>query len=271
MIDCECLMAAQSMIPSTPISGVERQNQIVELINRSQRITVGEICSTFEISEATARRDLEALAAQGKVQRVHGGAIPLQAAPPELPMLQRQNEQADEKLRIAARAAALIGDGETVFLGSGTTVLEVARALRSRRNLTVMTNSLPVVNALAGAQEITLLCLGGMLRPSELSFIGHITEQALAEVHADKVILGTRAISLEKGLTNDYLPETLTDRAILKAGREVIVVADHTKFGRVAAALLAPIESVQVIVTDALAPADFLQGVDIHGIKVVTA
>ncbi len=255
----------------TPISGYERQNQIVELIARSQRITVAEICSTFEVSEATARRDLETLAAQGKVQRVHGGAILSQEAPPELPMLQRQDEQADEKLHIGAAAAALVRDGETIFLGSGTTVLEVARALRGRRGLTVMTNSLLVVNALAGLQEVTLLCLGGMLRQTELSFIGHITEQALAEVHADKVILGTRAISLEQGLTNDYLPETLTDRAILKAGGEVIVVADHSKFGRVSAALLAPIESVQVIVTDAGAPPDFLSGVEVHGIKVVIA
>ncbi len=259
------------MTVSASLSGVERQNQITLLIARNQRITVAEICSTFAVSEATARRDLEALAARGRVQRVHGGAIPLQEAPPEMPMLQRQDEQADEKARIGAAAAGLIRDGETVFLGSGTTVLEVARALRGRRGLTVMTNSLPVINALAGLPEITLLCLGGMFRSSELSFIGHLTEQALAEVHADKVVLGTRAISLEQGLTNDYLPETLTDRAILKAGREVIVVADHTKFGRVATASLASIESIRIVVTDAGSPADVLADLQARGIRVVTA
>ncbi len=105
-----------------------------------------------------------------------------------------------------------------MFLGSGTTVLEVARNLRDRKNLTVITNSLPVLNMLAGIKEITVISLGGMLRESELSFIGHITEQALAEVRADKVIMGTRGVSLEHGLTNDYLQETLTDRAILKIG-----------------------------------------------------
>ncbi len=257
------------MDANSSLSGVERQNQIAQLIARKQRITVAEICSTFAVSEATARRDLEALADQGKAQRVHGGAIVLQVAPPELPMPQRQDEQSDEKLRIGQAAAALVQDGETVFLGSGTTVLEVARALRPRHGLTVLTNSLPVVNALADLPDITLVCLGGVLRPSELSFIGHITEQALGEVRADRVIIGTRAVSLEQGLTNDYLPETLTDRAILKAGREVIVVADHTKFGRLAPALLAPIESIHTLVTDAHLPAEFAAEAQARNIRLI--
>jgi DeoR/GlpR family transcriptional regulator of sugar metabolism len=259
------------MNSNSSLSGVERQNQIVQLIARNQRITVAKICETFDVSEATARRDLETLAAQGKAQRVHGGAIVLQVAPPELPMLQRQGEQADEKLRIGQAAAALIHDGETIFLGSGTTVLEVARALRSRRGLTVITNSLPVVNTLADLPDITLVCLGGILRPSELSFIGHITEQALAEVRVDKIVIGTRAISLEQGLTNDYLPETMTDRAILKAGREVIVVTDNSKFGRVATVLLAPIESIDTIVTDTRIPADFVSEAQARNIKLIQA
>ena len=254
---------------TTFVSGTDRQLQILQLLERQQRISVTELCATFDISEATARRDLENLASQGKLQRVHGGAILLAQAPPEQPILQRQNEQADEKIRIGQAAAALVRAGETVFLGSGTTVLEVARALRTRRDLTVLTNSLPVVNALAGADGITVICLGGMLRESELSFIGHITEQALAEVRADKVLLGTRAISLEYGLTHEYLPETMTDRAILKAGQEIIVLADHTKFGRAATVRLAPLESIHTIVTDRQMPQDMLEAIQERGLHVV--
>ena len=99
----------------------------------------------------------------------------------------------DDESSESEHAAALVQPGETVFLGSGTTVLEAARALRGRKELTVLTNSLPVVNALAGAENITIICLGGMLRESEFSFIGHITEQALTEVRADKALIGTRA------------------------------------------------------------------------------
>lgn len=259
------------MRSDTSFSGVERQAQILEWLSRQQRITIGDICRVWNVSEATARRDLEALASAGKIRRVRGGAIALPQAPPELPLLQRQGEQAEEKMRIGRAAAALVQDGETVFLGSGTTVLEVARELRRRRNLTVITNSLPVVNTLVGQDGITLICLGGMLRASELSFIGHITEQDLAEVRADKVFMGTRAISLEAGLTNDYLPETMTDRAILRIGREVVIVADHTKFGRVAMAFLAPLSSIHTIVTDRGVAPEFVQALEAQGIRVILA
>ena len=249
----------------------ERQKQILSLLDRQGRLSVAEIVQQFAISEATARRDLETLASQGKAQRVHGGVISVEQAPPELPILDREREQADEKARIGRVAAALVADKETVFLGSGTTVLEVARNLRDRKQMTVITNSLPVLNTLAGLKEITVISLGGMLRDSELSFIGHITEQALAEVRVDKVIVGTRGLSLEHGLTNDYLQETLTDRAILKIGREVIIVADYSKVNRVATALLAPLNAMNTLVTDTNADRKFLQAIKKQGIQVVTA
>lgn len=249
----------------------ERQKQILSLLGKQGRLSVAEIVEQFAISEATARRDLESLTSQGKAQRVHGGAIAIEQAPPEQPILQREGEQAEEKSAIGRAAADLIHDGETVFLGSGTTVLETARHLRERRNLTVVTNSLPVLNALAGLKDITVVSLGGQLRESELSFIGHITEQALAELHVGKVVIGTRGLSLEHGLTNDYLPETLTDRAILKIGREVIVAADHTKINRVSTALLAPLSSMTTFVTDANADKKFLQALKKLDIQVVIA
>lgn len=249
----------------------ERQKQILSLLTRQQKLSVAEIVAQFAISEATARRDLESLTLQGKAQRVHGGVIALEQAPPELPILERESEQLDEKIRIARAASELVSDKETIFLGSGSTVLEVARHLRNRRNLTVITNSLPVLNTLVGINGITVISLGGMLRDSELSFIGHITEQALTEVRADKVIMGTRGVSLEHGLTNDYLQETLTDRAILKVGRKVIIVADHTKVNRVATALLAPLDSVQTFVTDSKADKKFIQALKKNGIEVIVA
>src|SRR6185503_15222331 len=249
----------------------ERQKQILSLLTRHGSLSVSEIVEQFSISKATARRDLESLASQGKAQRVHGGVIAVEQAPPELPILERENEQGDEKSRIGRAAAALVGNHETIFLGSGTTVLEIARNLRDHKNLTVITNSLPVLNILAGNKEITVVSLGGMLRESELSFIGHITEQALSEVRVDKVFMGTRGVSLEHGLTNDYLQETLTDRAILKIGREVILVADHTKVNRVATALMAPLDSMQALVTDSKADKKFIQVLKKQGIQVLVA
>lgn len=249
----------------------ERQRQILSLLSQQGRLSVAEIVAQFSISEATARRDLETLALQGKGQRVHGGILAVEQAPPELPILERENEQRDEKTRIGRAAARLVQNNETIFLGSGTTVLEIARNVREHKNLTVITNSLAVLNILAGIKEITVVCLGGMLRESELSFIGHITEQALFEVRADKVFMGTRGVSLEHGLTNDYLQETLTDRAILKSGREIIIVADHTKINRVATVLLAPLNSMHTFVTDSGTDKKFVQALKKQEISVVVA
>jgi DeoR family transcriptional regulator of aga operon len=253
------------------ISGVERQNKILQWVNKRARITIGEVCDFYEVSEATARRDLESLAATGKVQRVHGGAIAIEKAPPEMPMLQRQVDQMGEKQRIGVLAASLVKDGETLFLGSGTTVLEVARNLKERHNLTVITNSLPVVILLSDYANITLVCIGGLLRPSEFSLIGHIAEQVLAEVRADKVFIGVRAINLKEGLTNDYLPETLTDRAILNIGKENIVVADHTKFGRTSTVRLVPIHLIHTLVTGVETPVELLKEISKENIRVLTA
>jgi DeoR/GlpR family transcriptional regulator of sugar metabolism len=249
----------------------ERQKQILSLLSQQGRLSVAEIVTQFSISQATARRDLETLASQGKAQRVHGGVIAVEQAPPELPILERESEQADEKTRIGRASASLVENNETVFLGSGTTVLEIARHLRNHKNLTVITNSLPVLNILAGNKEITVVSLGGMLRESELSFIGHIAEQALVEVRTDKVFMGTRGVSLEHGLTNDYLQETLTDRAILKSGREVIIVADHTKVNRVATVLLAPLNQMHTFVTDSKSDKKFVQALKRQNIQVVIA
>jgi len=250
---------------------LERQKQILSLLSKQGRLSVAEIVECFSVSEATARRDLVSLASIGKAQRVHGGAVAVDRAPPELPILERENEQAEEKASIGRVTAELIPDKETVFLGSGTTVLEVAKNLRDRKNLTVITNSLPVLNMLAGQKDIMVISLGGMLRDSELSFIGHITEQALAEVRVDKVVLGTRGISIEDGLTNDYLQETLTDRAILKIGKDIIIVADHTKINRTSTVLLAPLDVMNTFVTDSSADKKFVQSLKKKGMKVISA
>ena len=252
------------------LSSFERQRELIRLVGRAGRLSIAQICAQLSISEATARRDLEALSKQGLIQRVHGGAIIVHQAAPDEPLLRRSYEQEDEKERIGRAAAALIRDGETVFLGSGTTVLQAAHHLVTR-NIVVITNSLPVINLMSERSNITLIALGGMLRSSELSFIGHITEQVVSELRADKVIIGIRAISLVQGLTNDYLPETLTDRAILNLGRENIIVADHTKCGVVSTAFVAPLTSINMLVTDNQTDTEFIELLRSQGIDVIVA
>lgn len=258
---------------SRPLSGVERRDRIAERLARDGRAGIEEMAGEFGVSIATLRRDVAELARDGRVQRVRGGARSRPTATAtadlsELPALQREDEQRAEKLRIGAAAAATVQPGATIFLGTGTTVLAMARALRGISALTVITNSLLVVNALAENPAIELIALGGQLRRSEMSLIGHTAERALADLRADRVFMGIRAIDAHAGLTNEWLPETRTDRAILGIGREVALLADHSKFGRIAPAFVAPLSAVHHIITDPLTSHDQLDAARAAGVQV---
>ena len=249
----------------------KRQQLILEVVRENEQATVADLSRQFEVSEVTIRRDLRDLAARGALLRAHGGAVSALPAPPEPPVIQRMAQAETCKECIGRAAAALVADGESVFIGSGSTTVYVARHLVERRNLTVVTNALNVATELATAAGITVVVTGGMMRASELSLVGHITEHALREVRVDKVILGMRAIDLSEGMTNDYLPEVVTDRTILEMARELIVVADPTKFGQVASAYVAPVERITTLVTDGQVGSETLDRLTNMGIRIVVA
>ncbi len=258
------------METSDSLLKIERQRRIRNLVEQKGQVTVLELSAEFEVSDATIRRDLEELSDQGWLHRTHGGAVRVERATREAPMLQRITDWRDEKRRIGAAAAALVRDGETIFLGSGTTVLEIARSLPEDLHLTVITNSLSVVNELAQRPSIEQFVIGGMLRQSELSMVGHIAEQAVREFRADWVFMGMRAIDVRHGFTNDYLPETMTDRAILGIAPRVVVVADHSKFHRVSSVLVAPVTAANIIITDRAAPPELVEELQNLGLDVKT-
>ena len=250
---------------------VERQKLILETLRDNRQVTVAELSRRFDVSEVTIRRDLRDLDAQGVLQRAHGGAILATPAAIEPPVVQRMAQMQNPKESVGRVAAALVADGESVFIGSGSTTAYVARYLGDRKNLTVVTNALTVAIELASAEGVTVVVTGGMMRASELSLVGHIAEQSLREVRVDKVIIGIPAISLEAGLTNDYLPEVMTDRAIIEMASELIVVAHHAKFGKIASAYLAPIERITTLVTDPGADAEILERLERMGIRIIIA
>ena len=249
----------------------ERQYLILEKLQRNRQVTVAGLSAALGVSEVTIRRDLREMDAQGKLQRAHGGAIAAEPAPAEPPVVQRRARTKHCKEYIGREAAALVADGESVFVGSGSTTACVARHLVGHKNLTVVTNALSVANELAGAAGVTVVVTGGMMRQSELSLVGHIAEQSLREVRVDKVIMGMQAISLEAGMTNDYLPEVMTDRTILEMAPDLIVVADHTKFGKVASAFIAPIDRITTLITDSEVPAEWVSDLEEVGIRVIVA
>lgn len=249
----------------------KRQQLIIDVVRENEQVTVTELSRQFSVSEVTIRRDLRDLAAEGVLRRAHGGAVWAVPAPPEPPVLQRMVQAEACKTCIGRAAAALVDDGTSVFIGSGSTAGYVARYLVDRKNLTVVTNAITVALDLSAAEGVTVVVTGGMMRSSELSLVGHITEQSLQEVRVDKVILGMQAISLESGMTNDYLAEVMTDRTIIEMASELIVVADHTKFGKVASAYIAPVGRITTLVTDAETDQGILMRVKDMGIQVIVA
>lgn len=247
-----------------------RQSQIRRLVDEKGQVSVTELNEMLDVSEATIRRDLEQLADEGWVMRTHGGALRVEPAPVEPPIRQRLSENADEKERIGRLAAGLVRDGQTIFLGSGSTVQAMAPYLLALDDLTVITNSLPVVNLLArGSAE--LIVIGGMFRASEQSMVGHVAEQAIREFRADHAFMGIRGIDVEHGLTSDFLPETVTDRAILGIAPHCVIVADHSKFDRVSSVFLAPVTSAHTVVTDGKTAAETVAALRESGVEVLIA
>lgn len=250
---------------------LDRRRRILAAIQSDGRVSVGQLSDMLQTSEVTIRRDLRELADEGLVQRGYGGAIAISASPPEPPVIHRMLDRSGCKECIGAAAARLVRDGESVFLGSGSTTAHVARHLTRHKGLTVVTNAVTVAQELAASDEVTVVVTGGVMRSSELSLIGHITEQALREIRVDKVIIGIPALSLAKGLTNDYLHEVMTDRKIIELAPELIVVADHSKLGISCSAFVAPATRVNTLVTDSLADRTILDAFREAGLSVIVA
>lgn len=245
-----------------------RHSRIREILEETGQVTVPQLNARLLVSEATIRRDLAELDRLGVLRRTHGGAVRTDGTEP--PLLLRQTEQAIEKERIGRRAAQLVVDNQTIFLGSGTTVQAMLPHLMDRRGLTIITNSLPVVNAFVG-REAELIVIGGLFRDSELSMVGHIAEAAISELRADLVFMGMRGIDPERGFTSDFLPEALTDRAILRAAPRRVVLADHSKFVRVGVVFLAPVTEAEVIITNSGIDPDTVAVLQEKGLEVILA
>jgi DeoR/GlpR family transcriptional regulator of sugar metabolism len=216
------------------------------------------------VTAATIRRDLQQLASQGRLVRTYGGAALM-----DRPIV-REAQTSEAKRAIAQMATHLVTDGSTIAIGSGTTTLEFARRLIDRQ-LTVITNALDVANVLVDRAGIELVMLGGVVRPRMHSMLGHLAELATTELRADTLFMGIGAVSIERGLMNDSIPEIQTDRALRRMARTVVVLADSTKFDQVAPAYVFGLEQVDTIVTDATLDPGRIRDIERRGVRVIIA
>jgi len=249
----------------------ERRRRIMAALARRGAVQVSALSQALGCSEATLRRDLRRLEEEGLLRRTHGGAVFTGDSPEAEPLPQdKATLQVVEKRAIAVAAARLVAPGEVVALNGGTTTLEVARLLRPIDNLRVVTNSVGIAVELAGAPGLEVTLTGGTLRGS-LELFGPLAEQLLRNVYVDTAFIGVDGLTVRHGLTTYNQAEAYINRIMIGQARRVIVVADHTKIGRVTMALIAPVGDVVALVTDAAAPRAQLDELRAAGIEVVVA
>ncbi|MDI9636010.1 DeoR/GlpR transcriptional regulator, partial [Anaerolineae bacterium CFX9] len=254
---------------NTELLGLERQERIAQLLEQRGTLTVAEISESFDVSEATARRDLAALAARNVIRRVHGGAMRVHSvATSEAPILHRQEQNAEVKKRIGLAAARRIQNNETLLLMGGSTGLAVARQLGDHSNLTIVTDSLIVANELLHQGNHRVIMLGGAIDPAEFAVRGTLVRLILSELQVDKVILGTKALSAQRGLSAESAEEAELARAFIHTGHHVIVVADSSKFRQTALVRVVPIDSIDTLITDSGIPAHDLEAFQERGVYV---
>lgn len=232
----------QQMLPA------DRLQVIADLVRERGSIRARDLVAALGVTDETIRRDLARLAEKGVLRRSHGGAIALRPGD-ETDTSFRLREHAAEKLAIGRRAAELVADGSSIILDSGTTTLGLARALHGKRELVVVTTAVTNAVELVGNPGTTVIMTGGVIRPTTFGASGQLAAATLRSLHVDQVFLAIHSVSVEGGLTYPLLEEVDAKRAMIEAASEVILLADHSKFGRQALVRVAPITAVHRIVT----------------------
>lgn len=248
---------------------IERHKKIMEMARDHGRVDVAEAASALDVSAETLRRDLTTLERRGLVRRVHGGAVPVERLGFEPALFERERTNLAEKDSIALAAVAQIGDAGSILLDAGSTTVRLAALLPSNRDFTVVTHALPVAQSLAGRPNITLHLVGGIVRGRTLAAVGPWALRELGAIQADVAFLGTNGISVERGMTTPDVTEAAVKRAIVKAARRTVVLADHTKIGRDEFATVAPITDVDTLVTDDRADHDLTSHIESAGVQVI--
>jgi DeoR family transcriptional regulator, aga operon transcriptional repressor len=251
----------------------ERRRSILELVNREGRVMISDLSERFGVSAVTVRGDVDSLCERNLLMRSHGGAIPLDRVVVDSPLEVKATLHHEEKASIGKRAATLVQPGQTVLLDSGTTTLEVARALiqLSPRGITVVTNSLAIASELTAASEINVIMIGGLLRHIAQSFVGPQAQKMLSELHVDRFFLGVDGLDPEAGTFTPDVLEAELNATMIRVARQTTVVADSSKIGRRSLTLIAPIDRIHQLVTDpSIRPADH-EALERRGIEVLLA
>ncbi len=261
---------------------VKRLERIVDLVHQRRTASIVELSEMLGTSEATIRRDLDKLERQGLLRRVRGGAVARALPFPEIPFDVRVQRMVAEKQAIARAAAALVSNGDTIAVDSGSTAAWFARALRSHRALTVVTNSERVAHELYGSPDVAVIATGGLYldisrdsegRPQRGDVVmgGPVALGTLRQFRPHKTFLGTSGITMADGMSNRHLAQVEVKKLMAEIAREVILLSDHTKFGHTTAYLVAPVDVLDKVVTDSGLDPEYRAALEERGVEVLVA
>ena len=248
-----------------------RRSKILELLNRDNVISVSEISKMFDVSEVSVRNDLALFEKKGFLIRTRGGAINNQISNFDLNLNQRLEHNYKEKQRIGKRAAEYITEGSTVLMDSGSTIIEVAKNLKNKKNIKLITNSLPIADIVADNEQIEVIITGGTLRSEMRSLIGTTAEKAILNYSCDIAILGADGIDPEMGFYTKLESEASLVQTMIKASRKRVIVTDSSKFGIKRFVKIADISDVDVIITDDGIPAEAVKKIASQGVELIIA
>ena len=255
------------------LSAAERRSQIAQMVLERRKVLVADLVSQFEVTETSIRRDLTLLEAGHGLKRIHGGAIPIPGSSRANSFAEKVELHIKVKERLGKVAAELINPKDVLLLNSGTTTLQVVRhvpaALRNSSMITLVTNSLPIAQEVLTWPSPNLTILGGLYLPDYQATVGPQTLAQLQELRADKVFLGTDGLTLGSGPTTANILMAEVDRMMVEHARQVILVTDSSKIGRVGFVPIKAIGSMHTLITDTNAPPDIIQSIRDMGVEVL--
>lgn len=227
----------------------QRLEKIRQIVSRDKSVYVEDIVAKFKVSAVTARKDLKALELMNVLVRTHGGAMVAESTTLDLPLYEKQKIRTKEKIRIAQQANKLITEGDVVILDNGSTSTFIARELKERTGITIITNAVNIASELASG-KLDIILTGGNLRQQSYSLIGPLAEASLKDMTADKYFMSVDGIDFQHGFTTPNILETKISQTMMKAAQQIIVVADSSKFGRRRTGIICGVKEVNSLITN---------------------
>jgi len=249
---------------------VERRAKIAALITENKSVLVQDLSKMFSVTEETIRRDLEKLEKQGILIKTYGGAVLAENSKGEISVEIRQEINTKGKDAIGKIAAGMVADGEVIMLDASTSALYVAKHIKAKKGLTVITNSEKIVLELAGCDDITIISTGGIFRHKNYSYVGKTAENVLSGYYATKAFLSCKGLSLARGLTDSNEQEADIRKMMIKCSEKVIALCDHTKFNQAGFINTAGFDDIDCIITDGQLPEGWKEKIESQGVQVIS-